>query len=124
MARELYSACEMGQSALGEGSLVELWDPEKHEFELAVASPPPRRALRRRRASRGFASASVAMSDAVMPKPSGSFPPPPPKPKVSHLASSTPIALHFDLGKIAPCRPHACGLVLYLCHSWHSLTAA
>ena len=65
---------------------MELWDPEMHEFELAVARPAPRKAPRRR-ASRGFASASVAMSDSVMPKSSGSFPAPPPKPKVSFQAS-------------------------------------
>lgn len=64
---------------------MELWDPEMHEFELAVPRPAPQKAPRRR-ASRGFASASVAMSDSVMPKSSGSFPAPPPKPKVSYQA--------------------------------------
>jgi len=56
---------------------VEVWSPGC-EFEVARA---PRKAPRRR-ASRHFASASVTLSETVMPKGSGSFSAPPPKPKV------------------------------------------
>ena len=90
---------------------MELWDPEMHEFELAVPLPAPRKAPRRR-ASRGFASASVAMSDSVMPKSSGSFPAPPPKPKVSCPASVAQTACsHAQVFvRILPARPAACFL--------------
>lgn len=61
-------------------SVAEVWNAAC-QFEMAAVTPS-RKVHRRRSSSRRFASASVAMSESVMPKASGSFTAPPPKPKV------------------------------------------
>lgn len=62
-------------------SVAEVWNAAC-QFEMAAVILP-RKVHHRRSSSRPrFASASVALSESVMPKASGSFTAPPPKPKV------------------------------------------